>query len=139
MACRANSLGMRGEHAIDVFRANAALSVSCEEVVARGKAADDDDVRPAVFGNFARYTHPERPRSKVPSALMRMKQQLERSIDPPLDYEGLRAAADIVREHVRKEGNTFKSGWAGQDKEHTAEMIALLHAKSRRMRERNPG
>src|SRR5207245_2020532 len=43
-----NCFRMRRKHTVNILRANASLAIACKEVIARGKATDNDDVRPAV-------------------------------------------------------------------------------------------
>ncbi len=60
--------------------------------------------------------------------LLRLKAGLEKAIVPSIDMVGLRIAADIVREHVVKKGQSFISGWPPQRKAYTQAQLARIGA-----------
>lgn len=57
------------------------------------------------------YTHSDKARLNVAYPLARLKEHLERSIVVALDFDQLRAAASIVKEHMVKTPTGFASGW----------------------------
>lgn len=75
------------------------------------------------------YTHADLERMGTEYPILPLKDALERSVKPPLDYRGLRAAADIVLAHVRKVGQKFEAGWPTRRKRQTEKQIALLRKR----------
>ncbi len=72
------------------------------------------------------YSHPDKPRLNVDSPLARLKEHLDRCIRVPLDYDSLRRAADIVKEHTVKGPSGFRSGWPSQDLKYTDVQLKRL-------------
>lgn len=72
------------------------------------------------------YTHADLERLGTKYPILPLKDALERSMQPPIDYRRLRNAADVVLEHVRKVGDSFRSGWPAQRERYTDEMVARV-------------
>jgi hypothetical protein len=72
------------------------------------------------------YGHANASRMNVSDPLARLKEHLDRCVTPPLDYNGLRQAAAIVKAHVRKSADGFKSGWPKLKTSHTEEILARI-------------
>lgn len=60
------------------------------------------------------YTHADTSRLGKSSPLEPLKQALEHSVKLPIDYRRLRSAAEVIREHTRREKGEWVSGWAPQ-------------------------
>jgi len=74
------------------------------------------------------YTHADLERMGTDYPILALKDALERSIRPPIDYERLAKAAAIVLEHTRKVRDRFRTGWPAQRRRYTEEMTARLDA-----------
>lgn len=72
------------------------------------------------------YTQAESARMNVEFPLLRLKEGLERAVVPPIDIIGLRLAADIVREHLVKRGDSFRAGWPPQRAAYTEAQVARI-------------
>jgi len=72
------------------------------------------------------YTHADLERMGTDYPILALKDALERSIRPPIDYARLAIAAEIVLEHTKKISGKFRAGWPPQRKRYTAEMTARL-------------
>ena len=57
-----------------------------------------------------------------------LKDALERSVKPQLNYDRLAKAAEIVRDHGKKVGSKFRTGWSAQRVKQTAALVAQLSA-----------
>lgn len=71
-------------------------------------------------------SHPGQARLNVDNPLARLKSQLDRCIQVPLDYARLRLAARIVTEHTVARAGKFNSGWAKLRQGHTAAQVKRL-------------
>lgn len=69
------------------------------------------------------YTHANVPRMNVDDVLLRFKRHFECAVKPPIDYPRLRAAAEIVRQHLRRGGDSFVAGCAAQNGKYTQRQI----------------
>jgi len=72
------------------------------------------------------YTHSDLERLGTEYPILALKDALERSIKPPIDYQLLAKAATIVTEHLKKVGGKFRSGWAPQSERYGQEIRARL-------------
>ena len=90
--------------------------------VARGLITEEE----ARSVHMTDYSHPDEDRLNSISPLALMRDALERSVRLPLDYTGLKVAAQIVLEHTRKVGDRFVTGWPAQRVKYTAAQLARL-------------
>ena len=74
------------------------------------------------------YTRADLARMGQEYPILALKEAMERSVKPQLDYERLAKAAEIVRDHVRKVGGTFRTGWPAQRVKQTAALVAKLNS-----------
>lgn len=74
------------------------------------------------------YTRADLARMGQEYPILALKDALERSVKPQLDYERLAKAAEIVRDHVKKVGGTFRTGWPAQRVKQTAALVAKLNS-----------
>jgi hypothetical protein len=74
------------------------------------------------------YTHADLQRMGTDYPILALKDALERSVKPPIDYARLALAAEIVLEHTKKIGSKFRTGWPPQRHRYTEEMTARLGA-----------
>ena len=72
------------------------------------------------------YTHADLERMGTDYPILKLKEALDKSIKPPIDYPRLSMAAEIVLEHTRKVGGRFRTGWPPQRQRYTDEMTARL-------------
>ena len=74
------------------------------------------------------YTRADLARMGQEYPILALKEALERSVKPQLDYERLAKAAEIVREHVKKVGGRLRTGWPAQRVKQTAALVAKLNS-----------
>ena len=74
------------------------------------------------------YTRADLARMGQEYPILALKEALERSVKPQLDYERLAKAAEIVRDHVKKVGGKFRTGWPAQRATQTAALVATLNS-----------
>lgn len=74
------------------------------------------------------YTRADLARMGQAYPILTLKEALERSVKPNLDYDKLAKAAEIVRDHVKKVGGKFRTGWPAQRVKQTAALVAQLSA-----------
>lgn len=75
------------------------------------------------------YTRADLARMGQEYPILGLKEALERSVNPRLDYDRLAKAAEIVRDHVKKVGGEFRTGWPAQRVKQTAALVAKLNAR----------
>jgi integrase len=73
------------------------------------------------------YTRADLARMGQEYPILALKEALERSVKPQLDYDRLAKAAEIVRDHVKKVGGKFRTGWPAQRAKQTAALVARLN------------
>lgn len=98
-----------------------------------GHEAQDHAVRTGLIRpsatrsvHLGTYAHSTEERMGTDSTLQPLKEALERCVQPRIDYARLRIAAQIVREHTRKRGNRFITGWPAQRHTHTEAQLKKL-------------
>ncbi len=72
------------------------------------------------------YTHPTVPRLNISYPAARLKTEIERSVQLPIDYARLRKAAAIVAEHLRCTPEGFAAGWPLQNRRYTERQLNRL-------------
>lgn len=75
------------------------------------------------------YTHADLKRMGTDYPILTLKSALERSMKPPIDHAGLRIAADIVKQHVRKVGDHIRGGWPTQNQRYTSKQLEILRSR----------
>jgi len=72
------------------------------------------------------YTRADLQRLGTEFPILPLKDALERAVKLPIDYKRLAACAEIVRQHTRKVGKEFTSGWPAQKVKYTAELVKRI-------------
>jgi integrase len=72
------------------------------------------------------YVHSDKARPNVEYPLARLKEHLDRCIDMPLDYKGLRVAASVVQQHTFRTSEGFRSGWHTNSRKYADQQLERL-------------
>lgn len=107
-----------------------------DAVLVVGHAAQDQLIRMEAAGAFNRYgssthldtyVHAKGVEQQDMKLFDRLKRHMDRTLQFPLDFDGLRAAASIVQETTVRDGpHKFKSGWHTNNKRVAEQKLAAL-------------
>ncbi|MDO8264112.1 MAG: site-specific integrase [Gallionella sp.] len=76
--------------------------------------------------HLSTYTHADLARLGIQYPILELTSALERSVKPPIDYQMLARAGDLVRELLRNVGGKFVAGWPPQSEKYTQKIINRL-------------